>query len=189
VTNSPERDRAQAQAENPTPVPYLERFCLPFLFETQNADGGWGHRTGGRSSVEPTCWTLVALKGAPVSSQRQAAVQRGVGWLCEAQLADGAWPAYAGQQEGSWATSLACLALQAQEGPRENLQKGLDWLCRAWPGEGGFWWRLRERLFATQKTVRQNSFFRGWSWTPGTSSWVEPTSFALIALRKIPDAL
>ena len=26
--------------------------------------------------------------------------------------------------------------------------------------------------------------YRGWGWTPGTSSWVEPTSFALLALER-----
>jgi hypothetical protein len=39
------------------------------------------------------------------------------------------------------------------------------------------------------RAVRQNRSLRGWSWTPGTASWVEPTSHALIAFRHIPKAL
>jgi len=30
---------------------------------------------------------------------------------------------------------------------------------------------------------------KGWSWTPGTASWVEPTCYALIALRHISKEL
>ncbi len=32
-----------------------------------------------------------------------------------------------------------------------------------------------------------NYSYRGWGWTPGTSSWVEPTSFALLALEHIAE--
>jgi len=31
--------------------------------------------------------------------------------------------------------------------------------------------------------VRQDSSLRGWGWTPGAASWVEPTSYALIVLH------
>jgi len=181
--------------ENRPPTSWFERFCLPFLFENQNAEGGWGHRAGGHSAVEPTCWTLLALAGAHRSADQETALRHGLGWLCGHQLADGSWPAYPGQPQGCWATSLACLSLHAVgwspacAGRPEALARGLRWLGQAWPGEGGFWWRLREKLLPGQIRVRQNSALRGWSWTPGTSSWVEPTSYALIALRKIPEEL
>ncbi len=35
--------------------------------------------------------------------------------------------------------------------------------------------------------MRQNHSLRGWGWTPGTNSWVEPTSYSLILLRNIPE--
>lgn len=34
--------------------------------------------------------------------------------------------------------------------------------------------------------VRQDSRLRGWNWTPGTASWVEPTAHALLLLRMLP---
>jgi hypothetical protein len=40
-------------------------------------------------------------------------------------------------------------------------------------------------MFAKKNVLRQNSWLRGWSWTPGTSSWVEPTACALILLHAL----
>ena len=190
------------RGENRPQSSWLERFCFPFLFQTQNPDGGWGHRAGACSAVEPTCWALLALAGAPRSDEQEAALGRGLSWLCSRQLPDGSWPAFPGQAQGCWVTSLACLALHvlapptaglgwspACAGKPDALARGLGWLSRSWPGEGGLWWRLREKLLPNQNIVRQNSALRGWSWTPGTSSWVEPTSYVLIALRKIPAEL
>jgi len=79
---------------------------------------------------------------------------------------------------------LASLALLAHDTAPERVAKGAKWLCNSWPGEGGWWWRFRHRLFAKPGTVRQDFSLRGWSWTPGTSSWVEPTSLALLLLQE-----
>ena len=44
---------------------------------------------------------------------------------------------------------------------------------------------LIQKIFAKKNVLRQNYALRGWSWTPGTSSWVEPTACALILLRAL----
>ncbi len=64
-----------------------------------------------------------------------------------------------------------------------ELDAARNWLCRSWPGEGGVWWRMRHGLFGQSQLSAQDHRLRGWGWTPGTSSWVEPTSHALLALR------
>ena len=116
-------------------------------------------------------------------------MERGSTWLRKAQLRDGSWPAHSGQGEGCWTTALACLALRVQEEVSEAVVRGIAWLCHAWPGEGSLWWRFRHRLLGGPTVVRQNLSLRGWSWTPGTSSWVEPTCYALIGLHNLPDAI
>ncbi len=160
---------------------------MPFLREAQNADGGWGYRPTHRSAVEPTCWALLALAGL---AEFERARGRGRDWLLAAQLPDGSWPAFAGQKEGCWVTPLACLALHEDRAAPDAVGKGLDWLCDSWPGEGSLWRRLQQRLFVPSNVVRQNPSLRGWSWTPGTSSWVEPTAYGLMLLRNLfPDGL
>ena len=164
---------------------FLKRFCIPFLVEMQNADGGWGYQRGTRSAVEPTAWALLALKSQNVS---EAALDGGMRWLHRAQLPEGSWPAFAGQGHGCWVTAPACLALSLCGDSSECVAQGLRWLCDSWPAEGGIWWQLR-RLVSPSSVVRQDFSLRGWSWTPGTASWVEPTAHALFALRSVPEQI
>jgi hypothetical protein len=159
------------------------------LISSQNSDGGWGYHPGSESGVEATSWVLLVLgltdQGNSMLGQAGA---RGFDWLRRAQLPDGSWPAFVGQSQGCWASSLACLALLRQTDSTDLAAKGINWLINTWPAEGGWWWRLRHRLFFwNSSVVRQDSALRGWSWTPGTASWVEPTSYALILLRSATE--
>lgn len=166
-----------------TDASFAERACLPDLMSAQNPDGGWGFRSGQNSAIEPTSWGVLAMCGLnpehPLSRKRL----NGAHFLRQKQLSDGSWAAVAGDETGDWTTSLACLALHAVEGSTPELHAARNWLCRSWPGEGGIWWRIRHRLFGQPQLISQNHRLRGWSWTPGTSSWVEPTAHALLALR------
>jgi hypothetical protein len=161
----------------------IETLCVRDLLAAQNDDGGFGFHSGQQSAIEPTGWVLLSIAGLnqdhPLSQQKLA----GVEFLRSRQLPDGSWPAVTGDQAGGWVTSLACLALQASEGSSPAADAGLEWLCGFWPGEGNLWWRIRHRVFGKSHLVGQDHQLRGWSWTQGTSSWVEPTSFALLALR------
>jgi hypothetical protein len=80
-------------------------------------------------------------------------------------------------------TSLASLALFLQGGASPAVERGVGWVCGCWPAEGGLWWRIRQRLFGGPSLVRHDTSLRGWPWTPGTSSWVEPTCYALLLLE------
>jgi hypothetical protein len=161
---------------------FREQFCLRFLRDAQNPDGGWGYRPAGRSGVEPTSWALVALAGLVEFEQAR---RWGTDWLLATQLPDGSWPAYPGQDEGCWVTPLACLTLHQLGVAPGALTKGIDWLGDAWPGEGSLWQRILQRLSSRPAVTRQNHSLRGWSWTRSTSSWVEPTAYALILLHVV----
>ena len=110
-------------------------------------------------------------------------------WLHQAQLPDGSWPPFAGQPQGCWVTALACLALRTHKDSAERVGRGVQWLCNAWPAEGRYWRRLLNRLRRKSAAARQNDALRGWSWTPGTASWVEPTALSLILLKALPGHL
>ncbi len=160
------------------------------LVESQNSDGGWGYHPAGQSATEPTAWTLCALKNENLNSAAGNAISLGRDWLVRNQLGDGSWPAFTSQTEGCWATSLACLALDELTADSRALAHGLDWLCQTWPRTPNFWQRLRLRLSPSSAVARQDNSLSGWPWTANTSSWVEPTSYALIFMRRLaPDRL
>lgn len=164
-------------------------FFPALLRRAQNPDGGWGYRPGLQSSAEPTAWSILALTSQGSASGE--AVDTGSEWLRQKQTAVGAWPTADGAHPGCWVTALACLALLNSTTPSDNtVQKGLQWLCDTWPAEGKMLWRIAHRWSQKDKDiVRQNHSLSGWSWTPGTASWVEPTAFALILLKNVPEKL
>jgi hypothetical protein len=165
---------------------FLERTCLPFLRNSQNADGGWGFRPGAESRAEGTAWATLALAGASDAGD----ANRGAQFLRHTQLGDGSWPATPGDKTGCWVTSLACLALNAvQVDSRKQIRAGLRWICDDWPQDSTAWRRFLMRISSDRGDSPINISYRGWSWTPGTSSWVEPTALALLALEQTPEDL
>jgi hypothetical protein len=125
---------------------------------------------------------FAAMRQAPPPAQ---VCTRAREWLLQAQLADGSWPPFPGQTQGSWVTSIASQALHLQGAAQPAVKRGLRWLLEWWPVEGSLWWRLCQTVFPS-RVVRQDLSLHGWSWTPGTASWVEPTAQVLLFLRSLP---
>jgi hypothetical protein len=164
---------------------FVKTSCLPFLQNAQNVDGGWGFQPGSQSRVEPTCWALHALLNCswPEKSERIAC---GFRFLLGGQLPDGSWPSAPEETVGCWVTSLACWVLLADSESSKPVGAGINWFCEDWPRDSTLWRRLLRRFSSQRRISAQNDSLRGWGWTPRTSSWVEPTSFALLALQMSP---
>jgi hypothetical protein len=177
------KSQAPGEREDPAASALVKQRCLPLLERAQNDDGGWGFAQGALSRVEPTSWALLARNEFCSGGCGDRSVARGLDFLQSTQLDDGSWPAAAGQETGCWVTSLACWALRVRPQASERVALGLRWLCDEWPGDSGLWWRLMRSMTARDHVLQQNDSYCGWSWTPGTASWVEPTSYALLALR------
>jgi len=154
------------------------------LITLANADGGWGATADRPSSTEHTALALMALQAADADSLTIDAAAR---WLERAQLDDGAWPVMSGVPHPSWSASLAVIALLDQPGSGDATGRGVDWLT----AEQGIGIPLRERIreyFSSTKITALDPTLRGWPWVTGTFSWVEPTAWAIIALRRVwPD--
>ena len=139
-----------------------------FLLKTSDANGGWPYRPGTPPSPEPTCLSLMALAGVrEAAAAREAAIR----WLESRMNGDGALT-LAGDSQPHWGTSLLVIAL-TRLGVRGDLRdKAVNWLL-VWKGE--------QTPLSKENTL--DSSLQGWPWASGTFSWVEPTSYAMLALK------
>lgn len=147
------------------------------LTALRNPDGGWGTTAGRPSSTEATALTLMALAPHDRSLSDGAA-----DWLLARQREDGAWPVMEAVPEASWSTSLAVLALVGHPTASPAVRRGLEWITASKGAGVGWRFRLAELLRKT-KIVELDPTLQGWSWTPGTFSWIEPTVWGILALQ------
>ena len=154
------------------------------LVAGQNPDGGWGAQMGRVSSTEITALATLAL-GRLEAPDARASAARGLGWLVARQHDDGGWPVSTRVNETSWATALAVLALDALGREPAAAVRGARWLLRRMPRTLGATISLLYRLAPGALAVRLNPDLKGWAWTAEATSFVEPTSYALLALKRL----
>jgi hypothetical protein len=154
------------------------------LVASQNPDGGWGAHIGRASSTEITALATLALGGLERLDARASAAH-GVRWLATRQHDDGAWPVSARVDESSWATALAVLALDALGQEPAAAVRGARWLLRRMPRTTGLVTSLVHRWAQNTVAVRLNPDLKGWAWTADTASFVEPTCYVLLALKRL----
>jgi hypothetical protein len=146
----------------------------------QSIRGGWGFNAR-QDALEPTCLAILTLR-----HQSGAHVEKALNRIARLQHEDGSWPAFDGAgREGAWTTALALLALLSVGRKGGSLQRAIGWLLSQRGREADWFWRWKFRTVDTN--VRFDPAKYGWNWIPGTISWVIPTSFSLIALRRARD--
>ncbi len=153
------------------------------LLQNQNPNGGWGAVRGKRSNTETTSLAVMALQalaGEATSDNRK----RGIDWLVRQQNQNHSWPLNETVKEGSWTTALAITALGDSADHSERVRAAARWLVEQEGSKPGILAEIV--LWATGKSGvnKLNKDLIGWSWVPSSFSWVEPTSYALIALKK-----
>lgn len=152
-----------------------ERLCVE-LESRRNADGGWGAGAGLESNAETTALACLALAGRSAAPD-----ETGERWLADRQQSNGSWSYRAATPAATWPTPIVLLALLGR-GQDRAVDAGFEWLVGL-TGTGVSWrLRLREFLMGRQ-IVELDSTLDGWPWVPGTFAWVEPTSWALLALK------
>ncbi len=158
------------------------------LIRLQNPDGGWGASPGRRSNTEATSLALSALRAGGENSSNDR-VLRATLWLAERQNPDGSWRLNDVATAGSWTTALAIITLSEFPEQRQRVLGAARWLLAQEGSKPGILAKLI--LWATGRSNinRVNDDLVGWSWVPHSFSWVEPTSYALIALKKVKMSL
>ena len=149
----------------------VETMLADGLLRHANASGGWGYYAGKTSRIEPTCWALLALGANAPASVRASArdflqrCQQSIGWLVE---------------DAHWPINIAFNALVAvlwQAHPDLSTADQRRRLLSALVANKGI-------PAAQSDVVGQDNSLQGWAWTDGTFSWVEPTAWGVIALKK-----
>lgn len=149
--------------------------AIDFIKAHQNPDGGWGYRPGGMSFVEPTAFSLMALR----AEGRTAAVPAGLSFLRTCQKDNGALGLDPQAAGGSWMSYAALLAFHGLGADAEE-RRLRAWVLGFEDASGRF---TKEQIAAIAQIYRYDATIPGWSWTPGTTAWVEPTALFIIALR------
>jgi hypothetical protein len=152
---------------------------LALLEATQNPDGGWGYFAGKQSWLEPTAYALLALCNEP---RARLTFDRGWRLVRSWEAAGGGWRGCALAEGPHWATSLV-VTLHCSAGiSDEALRRGQRWLVSSTGAETRPLSRLAHCL--RPEMVEFDPALGGWPWEPGTSSWVEPTAHAIMALGR-----
>jgi uncharacterized protein (DUF362 family) len=151
--------------------PYLDT-----LASQAHPEGGWGYVPDQLAHLEPTCLALIALG---LDRERfQPAIDRGLQVLRQSQLSDGTFRLARGRHEAVWPTSLALFAQSVLDVPLENLR---PIIARLLSLHGS----MPEKDPEIAKTLDIDCHILGWSWSEGNFAWVEPTSWAILALRRV----
>jgi hypothetical protein len=156
--------------------------CVPSrlarIEAAQNADGGWGYFPGKESWLEPTVYALLALR-----EEARAAFEKGWRLVGSWEAGAGGWRACGRVAEPHWATSLVVTLYGAMGIHDAALERGTRWLLASRGAETRAVARLAQWL--SPRTVEFDATLSGWPWQTGTSSWVEPTAHALMALGRV----
>jgi len=132
---------------------------------------GFANRPGGMYRPDVTCWAVLALQAAGVSSD---AIEKGRQSLVEVQSEDGRIPVCPGHPQACWPTALAVLAWHGAVLYNEPRERAIRFLLD-----------FDEILIPETLETKEGHdvTIRGWPWVAGTHPWVEPTAYAALAMR------
>lgn len=150
-------------------------FFLDTLASQAGPDGGWGYAPGQSAHLEPTCLALLALAAEP--TRYQGVIDKGRAALRQSAGPDGLYRLERGRPEAVWPSALALFANATLGDSEANLAATATALLG-----------LKGRQTETTPDNDINDIdesILGWPWAAGNFSWVEPTSWACLALRRI----
>lgn len=147
------------------------------ILSGRNRDGGWGYVPGKASRLEPTAWALLALLSDLSSDITRSVVESALGRLK-------AWQGSTGlmyEPDGECNLAFNAVALLAASAAHATAATPLADRMTA---------SLMTGLIAssgaalTDARDAEASSADGWPWRSGTYSWVEPTAWCLLALKR-----
>jgi hypothetical protein len=150
------------------------------LLQLRDASAGWGQRVGSAPHVEPTvlaCLGLLASGRAPGTATPPAEVRAAADWLASLQARNGSLGVSAALSAPGWTTAHGLLLWAALGGYTAQRERAARWLL----DQKGVATPL---LPPSERIVGHDTTLVGWPWVDDTHSWLEPTAWAVLALRR-----
>ena len=162
--------------------------AVQLLLGQQNSDGGWGAVEGRVSNTESTAFAVMALESLERKELERNA-QFGLVWLSRHQNSNGSWRLNDVTSPGSWSTAIAILCFSVFPEWRDRALQGARWALTQEGSSLGWIGSLFMWLTGQKDVNKINMDLKGWPWAAGSFSWVEPTSYFLISLKRLRSAL
>ncbi|HLJ91572.1 MAG TPA: DUF362 domain-containing protein [Gemmataceae bacterium] len=148
---------------------YLETLASESL-----PQGGWGYAPGQAAQLEPTCLALLALSRA--EDRFGDVIRKGEAALENCAAEDGGFRRKEDREEITWPTALVLFVQAVCQFPPQKLQRAAARLLAVVIGKPDDKQAAEVHDFDLSLT--------GWPWAEGNFSWVEPTAWACLALRR-----
>jgi hypothetical protein len=150
----------------------------------EGKDGLWPYFHGHEPSAEATAWNGIALRDDQEISKQV------VGALIRTANQDGGWSTDCGWSNApehgrsDWTSAPALLALRIlSQNSDESDQAIRRGLVHLFDSRTEFYGSLARLLLFAIKGGDGLGYARGWPWSPDCYHWIEPTSYALLALK------
>lgn len=152
----------------------VERARLELL-RLKGTEPGWGYHPGSEPYVESTVLCCLGLLSVDQSAETLAVARQASEWLAFLQQSDGSLGLSASLSTPNWTTSYAILLWATDEKFRLPRARAANWLIRQ-----------RGSTFPrdSKGVLKHDPSIPGWPWVAATHSWVEPTSMAIMAMRR-----
>ncbi|MGB7875111.1 MAG: hypothetical protein WBL25_12065 [Anaerolineales bacterium] len=139
-----------------------------FLIQSRISGSGWGYRSDAPQAFpEPTCYSLLALTDTSFSPTES------IDWLSGLVNLNG--QLYLPNDDSpNWGTSHLIITLSRLNLLPDVLQVSIDWLLE---------WK--SQYIETTEVITLDVTLIGWPWISDTFSWVQPTSYAIFALKLV----
>ena len=149
-------------------VPAKNMDWLNTTLDALAAQPAIGYLPGSALAAEPTAIAALAL----IAHGRLEAAQQAAAALAKMQAANGAVGIRAGEETPGWPTSLAVVVWSKFANYATNIDRGVAWLLAN-----------RGNSIPRSADFGHNTELVGWAYAEQTHSWVEPTSFGVLALK------